>query len=218
MVMGLAIVALGGFRWLIGRKDLQFVRRREFLQHWKNPRDLDALSVEVLSRQLFGAYLPAVVVRRVCDRSGAQVCRMLGDLADIWSLVEWNQEAQQIDWKAKAASATKRARWNLTFWAIYFVSAFSGGMILFLLIASSTDVGLSASVASSLWGIILIGVSGVALWRTDAWTTASRLGDVFLEDLNRLAGSDGVDPDRCSAGAPAGGKQAAVPEVADADI
>lgn len=91
-------------------------------------------------------------------------------------------------------------------------------MILFLLIASSTDVGLSASVASSLWGIILIGVSGVALWRTDAWTTASRLGDVFLEDLNRLAGSDGVDPDRCSAGAPAGGKQAAVPEVADADI
>jgi hypothetical protein len=143
---------------------------------------------------------------------------MLGDLADIWSLVEWNQETQQIDWKAKAASATKRARWNLTFWAIYFVSAFSGGMILFLLIASSTDVGLSASVASSLWGIILIGVSGVALWRTDAWTTASRLGDVFLEDLNRLAGSDGVDPDRCSAGAPAGGKQAAVPEVADADI
>lgn len=85
MVMGLAIVALGGFRWLIGRKDLQFVRRREFLQHWKNPWDLDALSVEVLSRQLFGAYLPA----------GAQVCRMLGDLADIWSLVEWNQETQQ---------------------------------------------------------------------------------------------------------------------------
>jgi len=99
MVMGWAIVALGGFRWLIGRKDLQFVRRREFLQHWNNPRDLDALSVEVLSRQLFGAYLPAVVVRRVCDRSGAEVCR----------------------WKAKAASATKRARWNLTFWAIYFV-------------------------------------------------------------------------------------------------
>jgi len=218
MVMGVAIVALGGFRWLMGRRDLQFVRRREFLQHWKNRRDLDALSVEVLSRQLFGAYLTATLVRRVCDRSCAEICRMLGDLADIWSLVEWNQKTQQIDWKAKAATATKRARWNLAFWAIYFVSAFSGGIILFLLIDGATDVGLSASVASSLWGIILIGVSGVALWRTDAWTTASRLGDVFLEDLNRLAESDGVGPDRCSAGGPAGAKEASVLEVAGTAI
>jgi hypothetical protein len=190
MVMGLAIVVLGGFRWLIGRRDLQFVHRREFLQYWKNPWELDALSVEVLSRQLFGAYLPAAVVRRVCDRSGAEVCRMLGDLADVWSLVEWDQKTQRVNWKAKAASDTKRAKWNLAFWAIYFVSAFSGAMILFVLIAGSTNVSISASVASSLWGIILIAVSGVALWRTDAWAAAARLGDGFLEDVNRLAVGD----------------------------
>lgn len=196
MVMGLAILVLGGFRWLIGRKDLQFVRRREFLQYWKDPWELDALSVEVLSRQLFGAYLPAAVVRRVCDRSGAEVCRMLGDLADVWSLVEWDQKTQRVNWKAKAASDTKRAKWNLAFWAIYFVSAFSGAMILFVLIAGSTSVSISASVASSLWGIILIAVSGVALWRTDAWAVAARLGDGFLEDVNRLAVSDREDSHR----------------------
>lgn len=189
IVMGLAIVALGAFRWLIGRRDLQFVRRREFLQYWKNPWELDALSVEVLSRQLFGTYLPAAVVRRVCDRSGAEVCRTLGDLSDVWSLIEWNQETQQIRWKAKAASATRRASWNLIFWLIYFVSAFVGGLILFLLASTST--------AYSLWGIILIGVSGVALWRTDTWAAATRLGDVFLEDVNRLAL---VERDACDPG------------------
>lgn len=187
IVMGLAIVALGAFRWLIGRRDLQFVRRREFLQYWKNPWELDALSVEVLSRQLFGTYLPAAVVRRVCDRSGAEVCRTLGDLSDVWSLIEWNQETQQIRWKSKAASATRRASWNLIFWLIYFVSAFVGGLILFLLASTSTDVSNATSVAYSLWGIMLVGVSGVALWRTDTWAAATRLGDVFLENVNRLA-------------------------------
>lgn len=191
--MGLAILVLGGFRWLIGRRDLQFVRRREFLQYWKNPWELDALSVEVLSRQLFGSYLPAALVRRVCDRSGAEVCRMLGDLADVWSLVEWDQKTQRVGWKAKAASAAKRAKWNLAFWGIYFVSAFSGAMIIFVLIAGSTSVSISASVASSLWGIILIAVSGVALLRTDAWSAAVRLGDGFLEDVNRLAVSSNED-------------------------
>jgi hypothetical protein len=195
IVMGLAIVVLGGFRWLIGRRDLQFVRRREFLQYWKNPWELDSLSVEVLSRQLFGAYLPAAVVRRVCDRSGAEVCRMLGNLADVWSLVEWDQKTQRVHWKAKAASATKRAKWNLAFWAIYFVTAFSGAMILFLLVAGSTNGSVSASVASSLWGIILIAVSGVALWRTDAWAAAASLGDGFLEDVNRQAASDRDESD-----------------------
>lgn len=126
-------------------------------------------------------------------RSGALGLVLVREPADVWSLVEWDQNTQRIDWKAKAASATKRAKWNLAFWAIYFVTAFSGAMILFVLIVGSTNVSTSAAVASSLWGIILIAVSGVALWRTDAWAAAARLGDGFLEDVNRLAVNDRDD-------------------------
>jgi hypothetical protein len=187
ILVALAVMSLGVFRWLIGRRDLYFVRRKEILQYWKNPHELDALSVEVLTRQLFGAYLPADLVRRVCSRSGVEVCRTLGDLADIWSLVEWHPKSRQIRWKAKAGTAAKRARWNLAFWAAYFVAAFCGLMILFRVAAASSDATITTSIAAFLCGVMLIGAAWAALWRIDAWSAASRLGDDFLETINQVA-------------------------------
>lgn len=187
ILVALAVMSLGVFRWLIGRRDLHFVRRKETLQYWKNPHELDALSVEMLTRQLFGAYLPADLVRRVCGRPGIEVCRTLGDLADIWSLVAWHPESRQLRWKAKAGTAVRRARWNLVFWAAYSASAFCGLMALFWVASASSDVTITATVAASLWGLMLIGAAWAALWRTDAWSAASRLGDDFLETVNQEA-------------------------------
>jgi len=116
ITIALATVLLGAFRWLLARHDLQFIRRKEFLQNWKSPRELDLLSIEVMTRQLFGAYLPAPLVRGICERNGAEVARTLRDLANVWDLIDWDGDAGTVAWKRKASTREKRAQRVLFLW------------------------------------------------------------------------------------------------------
>lgn len=190
IVLGAAIAALAALRWAVARKDLQSTRRVEFLQHWKNPAELDVVSIEVLTRQLFGAYLPAPLVRKICDRHGSEICKTLGNLGDVWTLVEWDQTSRMISWKKKAQSVRRRQLRTTCFWIAYFASAFAGGMILLTVSTAPATTNVMVSVVFATWGLLLIGMAGAALWRTDAWGAALRLGDRFLDDVNFEMKSD----------------------------
>jgi len=190
IVIGVAIFALAAFRWFVARRDLQSTRRVEFLQHWKSPSELDVVSIEVLTRQLFGAYLPAPLVRRICNRHGTEVCKTLGELGDVWSLVEWDNKLCVVRWKSKAHSVSKRQRWTALYWAMYFASGFAGGVILLSVSLAPTTMDVPVSVGAAMWGLLCFGVAGAALWRTDAWGAALRLGDLFLDEVNLEAKVD----------------------------
>lgn len=178
VVAPMAAVALAVFKWAISRHDAQFTRRKEFLQHWRDPEGLDDLSIEVLVRQLTGAYLPAAVVRRVCRRCNAEMARTLLDLATIWSLVEWDAGTGTASWKRIARSSHMRRFKGFLLWFVYFGAGIFGASTL-IAVAFQKPETITGFVATA-WGVILVAVAVVALWKTDAWGTANKSGDVLL--------------------------------------
>lgn len=175
--------ALALFKWGLSRHDVQFSRRREFLLHWKDPRELDALSVEVLTRQLTGTYLPAIVVRRVCARDGDETAQSLIRLATMWSLVEWDAKTGTARWRSRAGTKCLRSAWRGAVWIGYFSSFIVGaGLIAAIALEMpSPSVGLTGAG----WGVALLFAAYVALVRTGAWGAACAWGEDLLHVANK---------------------------------
>ena len=183
LVLPVTAVALAIFKWGLSRHDVQFARRKEFLVNWKDPKDLDDLSIEVLIRQLTGTYLPSTVVRRVCAGKTLETAQTLLRLAEIWSLIDWDERTATAKWKSVAATDGRRAIWRTAVWAGYFGAFIAGAGIL----AMTTIEKPSASVAviAASWGVTLLFAAAVALFRTDAWGVACKWGDALLRQTNR---------------------------------
>lgn len=182
LVAPMAVAALAIFKWGVSRHDAQFARQREFLQNWKDPEHLDDLSIEVLVRQLTGSYLPAALVRRVCRRERTEVVRTLIDLAVIWPLVEWDACTGRATWKRIAKSPRIRRLKEFVLWLAYLTAGILGGSALVAVALQKPDpiIGFAATA----WGVILVSFAGIALWKTDAWGTANKCGDVLLRSVN----------------------------------
>ena len=174
----LVAAALTVFKWGISRHDAQFTKRKEFLQHWKDPEGLDDLSVEVLVRQLTGAYLPAAAVRRICRRGSGEVARTLLDLAAIWPLVKWDARTATASWQDFARTSRIRSLKGLLLWFVYFGAGIVGATAL-ITVAFEKPAALTGFIVTA-WCVILIAVAGVALWKTDPWGIANKSGEALL--------------------------------------
>lgn len=182
LVLPIAAGALAIFKWVLSRHDVQFARRKEFLIHWRHPKDLDDLSIEVLIRQLTGKYLPSTLVRRICSASNLETAQTLLRLADIWSLVDWNEETATVTWKTAAATDRRRSIWRAAVWAGYFAAFTAGAGI--LVVTTIEKPSASIALIAAGWGVTLLFAAAVALIRTDAWGAACKWGDVLLSNAN----------------------------------
>lgn len=182
LVVPVAAVSLAIFKWGLSRHDVQFARRKEFLTHWKDPKDLDNLSIEVLIRQLTGKYLPSTVVRRVCNAKALETAQTLLRLADIWSLVAWDEESATAKWKTVAETRVRRSIWRAAVWAGYFTAFISAAGILAVIMIQKPNASVALIAAG--WGITLLFAAVVALIRTDAWGAACEWGDALLNHAN----------------------------------
>lgn len=182
VVIPITAAVLAMFRWAISRHDVHSSRRKDFLLHWKNPDELDDLSVEVLVRQLTGTYLPAAVVRRVCSHRNRETARTLVRLADMWSLVLWDPNRAEVTWKRGAASPLVRKLRGTLAWVAFF-AAFIVGASMVVYVAVTRPSG-SVAMVAVLWGVTLVTASVLALVRTDAWGAANTWGEALLEAAN----------------------------------
>ena len=175
--------ALALFKWSLSRHDVQFARRREFLLHWKNPRDLDSISIEILIRQLTGSYLPARVVRRICLRDSLETVQTLHRLSDIWTLVQWDSEAGTVSWKNEAKTALRRSLWLAAAWISYFLFFIVGAGLLAVVALAKPEAPIGLAAVGC--GTAFVFAAVVALFRTDAWGAAYKWGEALLRDANR---------------------------------
>lgn len=181
-IVPITVAALAIFKWGISRHDVHFDRRKEFLLHWKNPNELDDLSLEVLIRQLTGAYLPAVVVRRVLRRKDQETARTLLRLADMWRLVCWDPARAEAVWKPGTAHPVARKLRGALAWVAFLASFVCGASIL-IYVAIEKPHG-SIGVAAAGWGVAFVVAGIAALVQTDAWGVADRWGNALLEVAN----------------------------------
>lgn len=191
-VVAVVLAVIGATKWLIGRQDVQFSRRKDFLQHWTDPEQMNAIAVEVLARQLVGAYLPAEVVRRVCRDPGSEIVRSLGNLADVWPLVEWDGRAGALKWKRVARSALQRRVSLALLWLMYVGFGIVGCSM--LLAALAEPISSLSQLSVLLGGAVSVAAAVVSLHKTDTWGAAHRQGDLFLQQINGLGKPAGAPP------------------------
>lgn len=181
-VVPVSAAALAILRWCLSRHDVQFVRRKDFLSHWTDPSKLDDLSVEVLIRQLTGTYLPAVVVRRVCQQSNRESAQTLLRLSTMWPLVQWDHLTGTACWKPMANTSLARSTRRALVWLCYFASFIvGGGLLLSVATQKLTD---TLAITASAWGVMLVFASVAALIRTDVWGAASEYGECMIRAAN----------------------------------
>ena len=93
--------------------------RIEFLESWRNHTEMSDLEIEVTIRHLFGAYLPAAVIRRV--NSMPFPSQTLLRLIEVWPFAKFDSASNQLTWKEGCSTRTSRwkhiAGWSLGYFA-----------------------------------------------------------------------------------------------------
>lgn len=98
--------------------------RRDFLDLFQKSEAQNDLWLSVAIRHLFGAYLPADLIRQLM--SGPQPGRALSEVAGVWDLLDMDDETRELYWRRglfKSPKARKNAVRLLL--VMYFILAFS---------------------------------------------------------------------------------------------
>lgn len=150
VVVGVAIVK-GAFNLTRSRS----ADRRDFLELFQKYQDANDLWLSVAVRHLFGAYLPAGLIRQLM--SAQQPGRALLEVSNSWDLLDLNDETGDLYWRRKILRSQKvRKRIILVFTIFYFVLAFIS-----LTLAYHAMVGT---------------FEGLTLWVAWAWTILTAFG------------------------------------------
>ena len=72
-------------------------QRTEFLGIWHGLNKMDDMALEVAIRHLYGAYLPARAIRKICDSD--HCADEMFNLAQIWPLLQYDQSSRTLSWK-----------------------------------------------------------------------------------------------------------------------
>jgi hypothetical protein len=172
------LYAIRGIFGLHGRRSQN---RKEFLELWDSSRSQDELWLEIVVRHLFGAYLPARIIRLALTRPNKS--QALLDLSELWPLLRFDPESLTVSWLNKRHRTQKRrntARYILL--AGYFGSALIAAL-------SALTAFQSGPVVFSSWiyGVCAItfgSLAALCLLREDSIKLAVTVGDHWLTLIN----------------------------------
>lgn len=190
----LMLYAIRGVFGLHGRRGQH---RREFLELWDTARAEDDLWLEVSVRHLFGAYLPARVIRLAMEQPDRS--RALLDLSELWDLFVFNRGDETVQWRATVSSWVARSRWGR--WLC--LAAYFGCAAIAVFSAVLAAHFGHASFAGWVYGVCAVVVGFVAflcLSHEETAKTATHAGERWIALINRTA----VKPRTCEATEAAG--------------
>jgi hypothetical protein len=164
VVVGTALI-----KGLFGVHRSKSADRKDFLDFWSRRELQDDMWLEVAVRHLFGAYLPASLIRSLLQ--SPQVARSILEISESWNLLDMDDETKELRWKRERHSqANNRRRERWAFSTIYFVAMCVA--VFFAIKAITTSIGGIPSWISWVYALFL---GGFALWclsKADALKTA----------------------------------------------
>lgn len=131
--------------------------RKDFLDLFRAGNDETDLWITVSIRHVFGAYLPASLIRQLM--SGPQPGRALLEVANAWDFIDMDDETGELFWRRKILRSVKARLVLIRVLAIlYFVLASISLFLAYLCLTGSFD-GRTLWIA---WAYVLLS-GGVAL-------------------------------------------------------
>lgn len=183
-VVPIAAIALAGYviSMLTGWHRTKGQRRIEFLGLWRGTSQMDDMALEVTVRHLFGTYLPASVIRRIC--ASDHCADELFNVTQIWSLFRYDPVSRKVCWaKSRYANSRVLLIEDVLFKALYFLLASMVVVCVFVAIGSGPK-----SLTAWLYGInaLLFGILAIAsLAKSETLASARKFGQ---QSLDRLGG------------------------------
>lgn len=177
----LVLYAIRGVFGLHGRRGQH---RREFLELWDKSRSTDDLWLEVSVRHLFGAYLPARLIRLALEQPNRS--RSLQELSEIWELLTFNPDDQTIRWNGTLLARLAKSRFGR---AACFFAYFACAVVAIAAAVASAHYG-HTSFAGWVYGVFAVTVGFVAftcLTHEETVKTGIQVGDRWIALINRLA-------------------------------
>lgn len=166
-----AVVGAALVKGVFGLHRSKSADRKDFLDLWVGRETHDDLWLEVAVRHLFGAYLPASLIRSLLQ--SPQAGRALLEISQCWDYLDMHDENGEVQWKERRHEHSwKRQRESKIFDAAYFLS-----MAISLLIAYVTLRGWVGTVGSAIaWVYVVIfgSFAFCCLAKADMLKTANR--------------------------------------------
>jgi hypothetical protein len=182
MVPALAVLILGWLAKLL--TDLHTgsrQSRRDFLELWRTLDKRDDIALEVVTRHLFGEYLPADVVRTVTGLTFPS--RRLQRLSMVWPHLEYDATTQQITLVNRKLRARAYRRWAVGGYLTgYFILAMLGAYGLQIATKMSPSTVLTWMVVVAGAGALIVAFGSLA--RSDTIRSLGAWGLALVDEVN----------------------------------
>ena len=173
-------VVLYVVRGLFGLHGRKSQHRREFLERWDPGRIEDGLWLEVTVRQLYGAYLPAHVIRTALAQPHASLA--LIELSELWPLLHYDPDSRTVRWRHRRhrhPTMRRLARyWPTTRYVLLALGASLA------MLASYRSDGLIQWIFAVL-AVVLVAGAFVSLTSDDAEKIADTVGVAWIDSINQ---------------------------------
>lgn len=155
--------------------------RRDFLELWRALEKRDDVALEVVTRHLFGEYLPADVIRTVIGMTFPS--RRLQRLSMVWPHLEYDATTQRITLINRKLRATGYRRWAIgAYLAGYFILALLGAYALQIATKMSPATMLTWMVVVAGAGALVVAFGSLA--RSDSIKSFGAWGIALVDEVN----------------------------------
>lgn len=180
----LFVLVLYVARGLFGLHGRRSQSRKEFLELWESARSQDDLWLEISVRHLFGAYLPTHVIRIALQQPDK--AQSLLDLAEVWSLFQFDPETRTVNWKNKRHLTSARRRGGqIALLSAYFACALFA--VLSAVIAANSGPSSLLGWVYGFCATVLGALAIICLLREDTIKTAASVGQGWVDRINQSA-------------------------------
>jgi len=182
-VIPAVFLALAGYviATLLGIHRTRGQHRAEFLGLWKDLDRMDDMGLEVAVRHLFGTYLPASVVRKVCQLDYCS--EGVRELAQLWPLFQYDSVSRQVTWAKPAYAAEATRIWQRR-WSTFGYFAFALAAYGFLAVAFSFGPKSLLAWVCGFNAFLFPMIAFAALGRAEVFSLAVKVGPQWVDRLN----------------------------------
>lgn len=180
----LSIVVLYGARALFSLHGRRGQHRREFLELWDSNRIKDDFWLEISIRHLFGAYLPAHVIRIALSQPDRG--KSLKDLVKLWPQYWFETDSLTVGWRhtyrqKSGLIVIERALWILTYIFLAFAAVDSA------LTASRAEPTTFFAWVHWTFALVAVGTAFHCLNAQEAAQVAASSGNSWISRINSAA-------------------------------
>jgi len=186
-VVPAASMALAGYAIsvLVGLHRTKSQQRIEFLNLWRGADQMDDMALEVAVRHLCGTYLPARIVRRICNSD--HCADGVFEVAQLWPLFRYDAVSGTVGWaKPEYAIEKKLSAGKRWYAAAYFGLALTA----FGFLAVAVGAGPTKLLAwvCGLNTLLFPVLAFASLAKSETFALAGKVGLQWLGKLNGGAG------------------------------